>query len=190
MRRRYLLLGAFCAMAAVPAVAMIRELISQDGCLDQGGAWFSDLGCVTIFPQIDRVVIHKSDRRLGAYTAGRLVRSFRISLGSAPQGQKQSEGDGRTPEGIYPLTEHKTDSAYHRALRIGYPTAQQARTARDKGVDPGKDIMIHGMRNGFGWLGNFHRRVDWTQGCIALTNSEIDWLFQATTADTIVEIRP
>ena len=180
---------AFSAVA-IPAGVYAKDFIAQDSCLDRGGAWYGTIGCVMEMPPVDRIVIDKSDRMLAAYAQGRLIRRLPIALGREPAGQKQREGDNRTPEGIYPITEHKADSDYHLALRLGYPTPHQAAEAQRKGVDPGGDIMIHGIRNGLGWIRTLHRRLDWTQGCIALTNGEVEWLFRSTADGVPVEIRP
>jgi murein L,D-transpeptidase YafK len=186
--RRILVPLAFVAIA-LPAGLYARTALAQDACLQRGGAWFGTIGCVTDMPPIDRIVIDKSDRLLTVYSRGRLVRQMPVALGRQPVGPKEREGDDRTPEGTFPITEHKRDSGYHLALRLGYPTAEQAAQAQRNGVDPGSDIMIHGIRNGFGWIGTLQRRVDWTRGCIALTDGEIEWLFRSTTDGVPVEIR-
>jgi murein L,D-transpeptidase YafK len=186
-----LILVGLLALAAVPSIGAVNEFVAQDRCLDGGGTWFdSPIGCVFEMPEIDLVVIDKSERRLRAYSGGELVRTMIVSLGREPVGDKQRDGDNRTPEGVYPITEHKADSGYHLALRIGYPTRAEAAEAERDGLDPGSDIMIHGIRNGLGWIGGLHRHVDWTRGCIAITNGEIEWLYQSTNERTLVEITP
>lgn len=140
--------------------------------------------------RVDRLVVRKSERTLTAYAGGREVRVFRVSLGWNPVGPKEREGDRRTPEGIFTVTEHKRDSAYHRALRISYPRPEDEARARARGVSPGSDIMIHGVRNGLGWLGRAQRWFDWTAGCVALTNDEMDGLFERTVPGATVEILP
>jgi len=159
-----------------------------DSCLDRGGMWAGPMGCQMSLPKVDRILIDKSDRTLIAFAGGKAVATMKVALGRDPAGQKQREGDNRTPEGIYPIILHKADSGYHRALKIGYPTAFQQREARMAGVDPGGEIMIHGIRNGMGWIGSWHRTSDWTRGCIALTDGEIDWLYHSTADGTPVEI--
>ena len=140
--------------------------------------------------RVDRVVVHKAERRLDVYAGGVLVASYPVSLGRHPVGPKQQEGDGRTPEGVYRLDYRKADSAYHRALHISYPSADDARTAQARGVTPGGAVMIHGMRNGFGWIGRLHRFVDWTNGCVAMTDAEMDQLWAAVPDGTVVELVP
>src|SRR5690606_20762564 len=97
----------------------------------------------------------------------------RIALGGNPVGHKQQEGDQRTPEGRYVLDYRKPDSAYFRALHVSYPNAADAAAAKARGVSPGGLIMIHGQRNGFGWAAAATQRVDWTDGCIALSNEDM-----------------
>lgn len=138
----------------------------------------------------DRVLIEKSQRRLTLYRAGVPIRSYRVALGSQPRGAKTVAGDGRTPEGLYTIDWHKADSGYHRALHVSYPNAQDRARAATLGASPGGDIMIHGMRNGLGWLGPLHRLKDWTRGCIALTDAEVDEVAAAVPDGTTLEIRP
>ena len=127
--------------------------------------------------QVDHIIVDKSAHELVAYSRGRAVRRFDIALGFGGLAPKVRQGDGRVPEGEYRITAHNARSAFHKSLRIGYPTPAQRNTARHGGYNPGGDIMIHGLPNSQGWIGAAHRRTDWTAGCIALTNAEIDWLY-------------
>jgi len=138
----------------------------------------------------DRVVIDKSARTLTLYRTGRELATYPVSLGRAPIGPKESEGDRRTPEGTYVIDEHRSESRFHRALHISYPRPDQIEAARAQGIDPGSAIMIHGLRNGLGFLGKMHRIADWTAGCIAVTNPEMDAIFDAVPDGTPIEIRP
>ena len=113
-----------------------------------------------------------------------------MALGFSPVGPKQSEGDGRTPEGNYTVDFHKSDSAFHRALHISYPDAADSARAAEAGVAPGGDIMIHGLPNGFSALASAHRLRDWTAGCIAVTDSEMDEIWVSVADGTPIEIRP
>ena len=122
------------------------------------------------------------------YSAGRIVHSFPVALGRGGLGPKEKQGDGRVPEGSYEITSRNPQSAYYLSLRIGYPTPKQISAARARGVDPGGEIMIHGLPTGRGWLGQRHRKMDWTQGCIAVTNDEIRWLWDAVPDGTPIEI--
>ena len=138
----------------------------------------------------DRIVVDKSDHRLDLVADGQVVRSFRISLGSHPTGDKVQQGDKKTPEGHYVIDWRIPDSRYYRALHISYPNAADLADARRRGVDPGGMIMIHGLPdsdtgNGEGYVG-----MDWTDGCIALTNEEIDQLWEVVKDGTPIEIVP
>jgi murein L,D-transpeptidase YafK len=137
----------------------------------------------------DRVVVLKSERKLILMNADRPLKEYRIALGRDPVGLKTREGDGRTPEGQYVIDYRKPDSSFHRALHISYPSPADAAQASVRGVSPGGLIMIHGIRNGLGVVGRFHRLTDWTNGCIAVTNSEIEEIWRAVPDGTPIEIR-
>lgn len=148
-----------------------------------------DGSCTDALVPVDHILVDKSDRRMWVFAEGRQVRSFAIALGRDPVGDKQKQGDNRTPEGVYPVTAHNPDSSYHLSLRLGYPTPAQRAAAEAAGIDPGGDIMIHGLPNGLGHIGRAHLARDWTAGCIAVTNEEIEWLYEAVAVGTPVEIR-
>jgi len=138
----------------------------------------------------ERIVVEKSARRLTLYAHGAALKSYPISLGEQPAGAKQREGDNRTPEGVYKIDFKKADSGFHRALHISYPAAADRARAVAAGVPPGGGVMIHGLPNGFGFLGRTQRFRDWTAGCVGLTNAEVDELWRAVPAGTPIEIRP
>jgi murein L,D-transpeptidase YafK len=138
----------------------------------------------------DRVLVEKAARRLTLLRGGTPLKIYRVALGRAPIGPKEQEGDQRTPEGIYVIDFHKEDSDYHRALHVSYPEQRDIDRAAAAGVPPGCDIMIHGIRNGMGWIGSFHRRSDWTAGCIAVSDFEIEEIWRAVPDGTPIEIRP
>jgi len=138
----------------------------------------------------DRIVVHKGGRVLELMAGGVTLKRYAIALGREPVGAKQREGDGRTPEGGYRIDYRNPASGYHLALHISYPDAADRARARKAGVSPGGDIMIHGMRNGYGWIGPLHRLVDWTNGCIAVTDTEMDEIWRAVANGTEIEIRP
>jgi murein L,D-transpeptidase YafK len=140
--------------------------------------------------QADRVILEKGKRELHLLSAGKVVRTYQVALGRSPVGPKTQEGDGKTPEGQYVVDGRNGRSAYHRALHISYPAAADIARARRAGVKPGGDIMIHGIRNGFGWIGPLHRTLDWTQGCIAVTNREIEEIWAAVPDGTPIELKP
>ena len=121
---------------------------------------------------------------------GNQIKTFRIALGQNPLAAKQEEGDMKTPEGIYKIDGRNPQSCFHLALHISYPSDEDNKRAATHGVSAGSDIMIHGIQNGRGWIGAFHRWKDWTAGCIAVTDEEIEELWRVTLDGTTIEIRP
>ncbi len=140
--------------------------------------------------RVDRVVVRKGARVLELFRGTELTRSYSVSLGRSPVGAKAQEGDGRTPEGDYRLDDRKLDSAFHRALHISYPRPSDQAAAEVRGVAPGGQVMIHGIKNGLGWLGRAHLAVDWTNGCIAVTNREIEEILRVVPDGTPIRIVP
>jgi murein L,D-transpeptidase YafK len=138
----------------------------------------------------DRVLVEKAARRLTLFRENKPVKTYRVALGHSPVGPKEKEGDQRTPEGNYLIDFHKEDSDFHRALHVSYPGPHDIDQATARGVSAGGDIMIHGIRNGIGWIGALHRRTDWTAGCVAVTNFEIEEIWRAVPDGTSIEIRP
>lgn len=138
----------------------------------------------------DRVVVRKSARRLELYRGTELLRTYSVALGRTPVGHKQQEGDGKTPEGSYVLDYRNPRSSYHKALHVSYPSAADTASARNRGVSPGGLIMVHGVRNGLGFVGRLHRLFDWTDGCIALTDREIDEIWRTVPDGTPIQIEP
>lgn len=136
----------------------------------------------------DKVRVVKSLRTLEVWKDGAVIRSYRISLGPNPLGHKLAEGDGRTPEGTYILDWRKEDSVAYRAIHISYPNAQDREQARLNGRDPGGSIMIHGQWNGYGWAHFLLQNFDWTNGCIGLSNGDIDELWETLAWNTPIEI--
>jgi murein L,D-transpeptidase YafK len=137
---------------------------------------------------IDRIVVDKSDRRMQLWQDGRVVRSYRIALGFTPEGDKQRQGDGKTPEGTFRIDRRNDQSAFHLSLGIDYPQADDLQRASAGGYSPGGDIFIHGQPNAIG--DGFRLRGDWTNGCIAVTNREMREIWAVTPIGTEVEIRP
>lgn len=131
----------------------------------------------------DRIVVDKSERRLQLLQAGRVIRTYRIRLRAAPAGHKQQQGDERTPEGEYRISGRNPTSRFHLSLRISYPNDADRRRARGRGVDPGGDIMIHGGNSPL-W------RYDWTDGCIAVTDAEIEEIWRLVATGTPIRIVP
>jgi murein L,D-transpeptidase YafK len=138
----------------------------------------------------DKILIEKRERRLTLISKGKGLKTYKIALGGDPNGPKERQGDNKTPEGTYVIDSRNRDSRYHLSLHISYPNEKDKKRAKDLGVSPGGDIMIHGIKNGFSWVGDFHTEVDWTKGCIAVTDEEIEEIDKLTPNGTIVEIRP
>jgi len=137
----------------------------------------------------DRVIIYKSQRKLVLVNRYKIIKTYRVSLGSNPKGPKTREGDGRTPEGIYRIVGRNANSSFHLSLHLSYPDDDDRQQAQQYGVSPGGDIKIHGMKNGLGWLGFVHHLWDWTDGCIAVTNGQIREIWHSVPDGTMVEIR-
>lgn len=138
----------------------------------------------------DLVVVHKAARRLELFRGNELLKTYAVSLGRHPIGTKTQQGDGRTPEGEYRLDYRNPGSSFHKALHISYPEPADIESARSRGVDAGGLVMVHGMRNGLGWLGRLHRAIDWTDGCVAVTNGEIDELWRVVPDGTKIILKP
>ena len=138
----------------------------------------------------DRILVEKGARSLTLFRGATPLKVYHVALGSVPVGPKQTEGDHRTPEGSYTIDRRKADSDFHLALHISYPNSDDVAQAAMRGVPAGSDIMIHGLPNGSGWIGVLHRRKDWTDGCIAVTDQEIEEIWHAVPDGTTIEIRP
>jgi tetratricopeptide (TPR) repeat protein len=138
----------------------------------------------------DKILIEKKERRLTLLSRGEALKTYKIALGENPIGPKERQGDNKTPEGTYVIDSRNKDSGYHLSLRISYPNEKDKKRARELGVSPGGDIMIHGIKNGFSWVGDSHTEVDWTKGCIAVTDEAIEEIDKLAPNGTIVEIRP
>lgn len=144
----------------------------------------------TEFPVADLVLIEKAARKLHLVKGGEIFKTFKIALGMVPVGDKEFEGDFKTPEGRYVLDMRNPDSDYFLAIRISYPNAADRREAREKGVDPGGAIMIHGQPNVPTRSEMYYHTQDWTNGCIAVSNSDMIDIWLMTGENTPIEIRP
>lgn len=138
----------------------------------------------------DRVVVIKKERTLQLMNAGKVIKTYKVALGGNPVGPKTRQGDHKTPEGTYILDSRNLRSQFYKSIHISYPNAQDRAAARKQGVSPGGDVFIHGLPNGYGWIGVQHRLKDWTDGCIAVTDKEIDEIWRAVPNGTPIEIRP
>ena len=138
----------------------------------------------------DRVLVLKKERTLQLLNQGKVIRSYKVALGGDPMGPKTRQGDHKTPEGIYVLNSRNEHSQFYKSIHISYPSAKDRVAARQKGVSPGGDVFVHGLPNGYGWIGGSRRLKDWTDGCIAVTNEEMDEIWTAVPDGTPIEIRP
>jgi murein L,D-transpeptidase YafK len=138
----------------------------------------------------DRIVVEKSRRLMTLYSKGKPLMTYRVALGRGEPGQKVRRGDNRSPEGVYRISGHNPGSKFHLSLRISYPSPRDVEEAKKRGEDAGDDIMIHGIGPDFGWVRGLHRRIDWTAGCVAVTNAEIEEIYRAVPNGVPIEIRP
>ncbi len=126
----------------------------------------------------DEILIDKSQRKLWLKNQGAIIDTYEIALGFSPTGHKSKEGDGKTPIGVYEIDWRNPDSSFHRSLHISYPTPKQVEDARLAGINPGGMIMIHGQPNGSEYQNSRKIQQDWTNGCIAVSNDEMDEIWQ------------
>ena len=138
----------------------------------------------------DRILIEKSARTMKLMRGDEILKTYKVALGTQPIGAKERQGDHKTPEGSYVVDAKNPNSQFYRALHISYPSGSDREHARKLGVSAGGDVEIHGLGKGYGWIGAGHRMKDWTDGCIAVTNEEIDEIFPLVAIGTRVEIRP
>jgi murein L,D-transpeptidase YafK len=136
------------------------------------------------------VLVLKEPRRMLLLRGDRVLRDYRVALGRNPSGPKRHQGDGRTPEGRYRLDSRSQHSGFHRAIHISYPNPADREFARRAGLAPGDGVMIHGLPNGGGWVGEEHLGFDWTDGCIAVTDDEMMEIWGLVDDGTPIEIRP
>jgi len=138
----------------------------------------------------DRIVVEKSKRTLTLFRQDKEIKTYKVALGRDPVGPKVRQGDNKTPEGVYFVDYKVRHSVYHRALHLSYPNPDDVERARALGVPPGGSIMIHGMKEDKLWMGDVQYLFNWTNGCIALTNPEMEELWDLVSVWTPVEIRP
>jgi murein L,D-transpeptidase YafK len=138
----------------------------------------------------DKVLVIKSESKLYLLKENKIFATYHVAFGANPEGHKRRVGDERTPEGRYLLDFKKPDSDFYKSIHISYPNEADIKRARQSGVSPGCCIMIHGQKNGLGWLAWIAQRFDWTDGCIAVTNSAMDEIWEAVRVGTPIEIKP
>jgi murein L,D-transpeptidase YafK len=138
----------------------------------------------------DQVIVVKSQHTMTLLSHGKVVRAYKVALGGSPVGAKEQQGDHKTPEGHYILDRRNAKSRFYKSIHVSYPNEQDKQRASQRGVSAGGDIMIHGLSDGLGWLGATHRTLDWTDGCVAVTNAEMDEIWELVPDGTPIEIRP
>jgi murein L,D-transpeptidase YafK len=139
---------------------------------------------------VDQIIVYKSERKLVLLARGQELKSYRVALGGEPVGPKVRQGDHRTPEGSYVLDSRNPNSHFYKAFHISYPSSKDVAVAKKLGVSPGGDIMLHGLPKEYAWVGKAHTLHDWTDGCIAVTNEEIDEIWKVVRVGTPIEIKP
>src|ERR1700759_2710439 len=140
-------------------------------------AWWSPVAGPAETP--DRIVVLKGERRMILYRGSEVLGEYKVASSRVPVGAKTREGDHKMPEGVYTIDSKNPASGFHLALHVSYPNAEDRARANAAGVRPGGDIEVHGITNGLGWLGRFQRWADWTNGCVALTDPEIEQVYRA-----------
>jgi murein L,D-transpeptidase YafK len=146
--------------------------------------------CTHAADKADLVLVKKSQSRLYLENHGQILASFSVAFGADPKGHKQRQGDERTPEGRYALDAKNIRSAFYKSLHVSYPNARDRAFAKEHASDPGGDIMIHGQKNGLGWLSPITQLFNWTDGCIALSNADMDKVWSAVDLGTPIQIDP
>ncbi|PKG34691.1 L,D-transpeptidase family protein [Psychrobacter sp. Sarcosine-3u-12] len=169
------------AIISTSAIGYVKTSSQAKNAVDKGQSIPSTL-------IVDKVFVDKSERILKLLSKDIVVKSYRIALGDSPIGHKQQQGDQRTPVGYYTLDYKNENSIAHRSIHVSYPNAADKARAKSRGVNPGGDIMIHGQMNGFGHLAGLNQQRDWTDGCIAVTNDEMDEIMAAVKVGTAIEI--
>ncbi len=138
----------------------------------------------------DKVLVRKSISTLYLLKSGKILKTYHIVLGPHPKGPKLRRGDGRTPEGRYSLDYKNAHSTFYKSIHLSYPNRVDRERARKAHVDPGGSIMIHGQKNGWGWASFITQHFNWTKGCIAVSNEDMDEIWEAVKVGTPIEIRP
>jgi murein L,D-transpeptidase YafK len=145
---------------------------------------------VTSARPADQIIILKSERKMMLLREGKVLKTYSVALGTQPVGAKERVGDHKTPEGDYVIDLKKPNSQFRKALHLSYPNSADRARASSLGVSPGGEVEIHGLGSKWGWIGPAHRKLDWTDGCVAVTNEEIDEIFSLVPLGTPVKIKP
>ena len=150
----------------------------------------SGAGFAAAKPQADLIVVEKARRTMTLMNGNKVLKTYLVALGGHPVGAKERQGDSKTPEGSYVIESKNSHSQFHLSLRISYPNATDREHAHKLSVNPGGDIFIHGLAPSFSRIGALHRKMDWTNGCIAVTDQEIEEIWKLVPVGTRVEIKP
>jgi murein L,D-transpeptidase YafK len=140
--------------------------------------------------RVDYLVVYKRERKLVLLSQGKELRSYKVALGGEPVGPKTRQGDHRTPEGLYVLDSRNPNSHYYKAFHISYPNAKDVAAAKRSSVSPGGEIMLHGLPKDYAWVGKAHVLHHWTDGCVAVTDEEMDEIWNLVRVGTPIEIKP
>jgi murein L,D-transpeptidase YafK len=171
------------------SVALLSGMVAHaDGQLSSSA--IASSGIEAGLPLADSVIVRKAARKLDLLRNGQVLRSYKVALGLRPEGHKQFEGDYRTPEGKYLLTRRNPNSDYFLSIQVSYPNDDDVARARKQGVRPGGAIMIHGQPNTPRKPRDYYSNIDWTEGCIAVSNSDMVEIWLMTSPDTPIEIQP
>ncbi len=171
----------FIVMGFSLAIMTSTSAIADEGVSENKQAMLNNI-------VIDKVFVDKSARTLQLLSHNKVIKTYHIALGGNPVGHKQQQGDKRTPTGSYILDYKNEKSKFYRSIHVSYPNAADKARAKSRGVSPGGDIMIHGQKNGFGHLAAINQQRDWTDGCIAVTDNEMDEIMAAVEIGTPIEI--
>jgi murein L,D-transpeptidase YafK len=185
-RRKYRFTGALMLVTLYCASATINA----DEASTEGAAAAASTSFAGGMLMADKILVHKSERRLHLLRKGQILKSYRVALGLRPQGAKQQEGDYRTPEGEYKLIRRNPRSDFFLSMEISYPNASDLARAQRQGLRPGGAIMLHGWPNTPRRTPDYYKTADWTDGCIAVSNSDMVEIWLMTPLDTPIEIRP
>jgi murein L,D-transpeptidase YafK len=180
---------AVCAVTAARADGLPQQGLPQSGVPPADPATLR-AQTPEALPLVDRVVVHKGERRMLLMHGGNIVRSYHVALGLNPVGQKERSGDFRTPEGAYRLERRNPRSDYFLSIKVSYPSAADMKRARARHWDTGGSIMIHGLPNYLKHDPEFYQTHDWTDGCIAVSNADMVEIWMLTPDDVPIDILP
>ncbi len=174
---------------ALGPLALLLAVLAYHKSMARLGAGPAPVMAVPV-AQADAIKVFKAQRQMVLLRDGAELARYDVSLGGKPVGHKRQEGDERTPEGQYVIDWRNAHSVAHLSLHISYPNAQDKAQAQADGVSAGGNIMIHGLPNGWGFLGRLHRLLDWTDGCIGVTNAEMDEIWSRVDTGTPITLYP